>query len=232
MNRCHLLGRLDKAWKDFQESYAGLSDSQLLAPGATGAWSVRDIVAHVTTWEQEALKHLPLILKGERPPRYSVMYGGIDPFHARTTEEKKRLSLHEVLRQMTDIHGGLIDFIKAVPEDQFQGETRFRHRLRLDTYSHYSRHARAIRKWLGERLVTIGMTQGDQVKHRQYSQFALLAMANKKDSGYRHIRTAVRELLSAQLDLNNDATDVARLTVLDRVRDALAKLRGINEIPL
>ena len=97
MDRHHLFGRLDKAWKDFQESYAGLSDSQLLVPGVTGAWSVRDIVAHVTTWEEEALKHLPLILKGGRSPRYSAMYGGIDVFNARMTEEKKGLSLPEVL---------------------------------------------------------------------------------------------------------------------------------------
>jgi hypothetical protein len=48
---------------------------------------------------------------------------------------------------MNDIHGRLIDLIEAVPEDQFQGGTRFRHRLRLDTYTHYPKHSRAIQKW-------------------------------------------------------------------------------------
>jgi hypothetical protein len=46
---------VDKAWLDFKESYAGLSDSQILEPGVQGRWSVRDILAHVTTWEEEAL---------------------------------------------------------------------------------------------------------------------------------------------------------------------------------
>lgn len=147
MDRRQLLKRLDKAWQDFQGSHAGLTDSQLMKPGVTGAWSVRDILAHVTTWEEEALKHLPLVLKGGKPPRYSVTYGGIDAFNARMTEEKKHLSLREVLRQMRDIHQQLIDYIESVPEQQFHGETRFRHRLRLDTYSHYPKHARAIRKW-------------------------------------------------------------------------------------
>jgi hypothetical protein len=36
----------------------------MMEPGVTGAWSVRDTLAHVTSWEEEALKHLPLILKG------------------------------------------------------------------------------------------------------------------------------------------------------------------------
>src|SRR5438132_14252017 len=84
-----LLERLDTAWMAFKESYAGLTDAQLLEPGVTGAWSVRDIIAHVTTWEEEALKHLPLIITGGRPPRYSTAYGGIDACNAPTTGQRR-----------------------------------------------------------------------------------------------------------------------------------------------
>jgi len=151
MDRQQLLKRLDKAWEAFKQSYAGLSDPELMEPGVSGAWSVRDIIAHVTWWEEEALMHLPLILKGGKPPRYSVTYGGIDAFNAQMTEQKRSLSLSEVLRQRDDTHHRLIDFIQIVPEDQFIRETRFRHRLRLDTYSHYPKHTRAIRKWREQR---------------------------------------------------------------------------------
>ena len=113
---------------------------------------MRDIVAHVTTWEEEALKHLPLVLKGGRPPRYSVKYGGIDAFNALMTDQKKHLSLSEVLRQMDATHRRLVNYIEGVPEHEFREETRFRHRLRLDTYSHYSIHARAIRKWVEKQV--------------------------------------------------------------------------------
>src|SRR5438094_3775049 len=90
-----LLKRLDQAWAAFQQSYAGLSDEELMEAGVTGAWSVRDIIAHVTWWEEEALTHLPLILAGGKPPRYSVTHGGIDAFNARMTAQKKDLSLAE-----------------------------------------------------------------------------------------------------------------------------------------
>src|SRR5690349_20548601 len=115
MDRRQVLKRLDKAWAVLNESYAGLSDVQLMEPGVTGAWSVRDILAHVTTWEEEALKHLPLILKGGRPPRYSVQYGGIDAFNARMTEQKRNLSLSEVCAQFVATHGRLVDFIQSAP---------------------------------------------------------------------------------------------------------------------
>jgi hypothetical protein len=148
MDRQQLLKQIDKTWVDLQESYAGLSDAQLTEPGAMGDWSVKDILAHVTTWEEEAIKYLPLILQGGRPPRYSIEYHGIDAFNALRTEQKRRFSLSEVLRQLEETHCRLIDYLQSVPEEQFTRETRFRRRLRLDTYSHYPLHAQAIREWL------------------------------------------------------------------------------------
>jgi hypothetical protein len=147
MDRRRLLRRLDAAWAAFQESYAGLSDAQLLEPSVTGDWSVRDILAHVSTWEEEALTHLPLILEGGTPPRYSVTYGGIDAFNARMTKENAHLSLAAVRRQLDETHRRLIDFIQKAPEGQPSREARFRRRLRLDTYGHYPLHAEAIRGW-------------------------------------------------------------------------------------
>ena len=151
LDRSQLLKRLDRAWEALKASYVGLSDSELLEPGVTGTWSVRDIIAHVTCWEEEALTHLPLILAGGTPPRYSVTYGGIDAFNAQMTAQKRVLSLSEVLRQRDETHRRLIDFLQSVPQDQIARETRFRRRLRLDTYSHYPKHAEAIRQWREQR---------------------------------------------------------------------------------
>ena len=146
MDRNQLLERLDGAWRAFRESYAGLSAARLTEPGVVGDWSVREVIAHVTTWEEEALAYLPLILAGGRPPRY-VRYGGIDAFNAQMREAKRALSTAEALRQLEETHRRLTDFLGSVPEDELAGETRFRRRLRLDTYGHYGEHARAIREW-------------------------------------------------------------------------------------
>jgi hypothetical protein len=52
-----------------------------------------------------------------------------------------------VLEQLDETHHRLIDYIQSVPEEQFTQETRFRRRLRLDTYSHYPEHTKAILEW-------------------------------------------------------------------------------------
>jgi hypothetical protein len=157
MIRHQLLKRLDREWRAFTESYAGLSEAELIEPGVTGAWSVRDIIAHVTTWEEEALNHLPSILDGHRPPRYSVTYGGIDAFNALMTRKKTGLSLSEVFRQQEEIHRRVIDAIERAPETQLISKTRFRCRLRLDTYGHYRTHTQAIRRWREPRNHTFGV---------------------------------------------------------------------------
>jgi uncharacterized protein (TIGR03083 family) len=142
-----VLEKIEEAWAALNASYAGLSDADLTEPGVTGSWSVRDILAHVTTWEEEALAMLPIILQGDTPPRYKDRYGGIDAFNALRTEQKRSLSPAEVLEQLAETHRRLTDYVQGVPEEQFAQETRFRRRLRLDTYSHYPIHARAIREW-------------------------------------------------------------------------------------
>ena len=145
--RQRLLGQLETTWSAFQDSYAGLPEAVLLEPGVTKAWSVKDIIAHVTTWEEEALKHLPDVLEGRRPPRYSVVYGGIDAFNALMTTKKAALSLAEVLDQQRRVHRRVIKAVEEAPEDALLPDARFRRRLRLDTYGHYPTHTAAIRRW-------------------------------------------------------------------------------------
>ena len=142
-----LFTSLENAWTAFQESFAGLSDKQLLQPGVVGAWSVKDIMAHVTVWENEALTHLPQIAQGGRPPTYAVAHGGIDAFNAKMEQRWRDLSLADVRRQLAETHDRLISYLRSVPPDLLDSKSRFRRRLRLDTYGHYPIHTEHIRTW-------------------------------------------------------------------------------------
>ena len=146
MDRRGLLKRIERAWSDLVDSYAGLPDAWLSEVGVTGDWSVKDLLVHVNTWEEEALTYLPLILRGERPPRY-VRFGGIDSFNALKTVERRSWSPAELGKALAATHDRLIAFVEKAPAAEIVGETRFRRRLRLDTYGHYPEHARSIREW-------------------------------------------------------------------------------------
>lgn len=141
-----LLAQIETAWAAFNASFAGLSVAEMTEPGVVGDWSVKDILAHVNTWEGEALTYLPVIIAGRTPRRY-MTYGGIDAFNALMTEQKRGLALAEARRQLADTHQRLIAYIEGAPVEQFSRQTRARRRLRLDTYAHYPEHARMIQEW-------------------------------------------------------------------------------------
>ena len=95
MSKEQILIRLEQEWKAFLDSLVGLTDNILMESGAVGHWSIRDVMAHIATWEEEALKVLPLILEGKPIPRYTK-YGGIDVFNALEQERKRHLPLELV----------------------------------------------------------------------------------------------------------------------------------------
>lgn len=142
-----MLDKIDTAWTDFHASYAGLSDDELLIPGVTGDWSIRDLIAHVTWWDEEAITYQPMVLEGRTPPRYSVMYGGIDAFNAMKTEEKRGLSLDEVRLEAEETHRRLVGYLRSIQPERLKGNAKFAHRLRLDTYGHYPIHTADISRW-------------------------------------------------------------------------------------
>ena len=148
--RQELLSRIERAWGTLKESYAGSVDRELRSPGVTGDWSVQDILAHVTTWEEEALRYLPRIVEGGTPPRYSTTYGGIDAFNAQmTARQGATCPCPRCWYRSTTCTAGWSPWCRAAPEAEIASDTRFRRRLRLDTYSHYPKHAEAIRAWRG-----------------------------------------------------------------------------------
>lgn len=145
-----VLGQLDAAWSDFHGTYVDLDDEVLLIPGVCGDWSIRDLIAHVTWWDQESIDHLPITLAYGRLPRYSQQYGGIDAFNALKTHEKASLSLDEVRAEAASTHQCLLDYLLGLDAEEWVGNERFRRRLKLDTWSHYPIHAADIRAWRDE----------------------------------------------------------------------------------
>ena len=107
MKRERLFGWLEGEWTRLVESFSGLQDSALNEPGAVGHWSVRDLLGHIATWEEEALIALPVILEGRPLPRYASS-GGIDAFNAREHARKRGSTLAEVKRDLAATHERLI----------------------------------------------------------------------------------------------------------------------------
>ena len=147
MKRERLIERLETRWRELHDAIQGLPRHSLMEPGVVGRWSIRDVLAHISTWEEEAMKALLVILEGGPLPRYSTLYGGIDAFNAQAQERKQDLNLEEVFAELEETHQRLLSLLDGVPDAAFARESRFLRRLRQDTYGHYREHARQILAW-------------------------------------------------------------------------------------
>ena len=146
MNKEQVFGSLQRDWKTFLKSFEGLPVSALLEPNVVGQWSVRDVLAHITTWDEEKLKILLLLLEGKSLHR---RYSSFDAFNAREQERKRYLSLEQVKQELAATHEKLVACLADFPESAYAKGNRLPRSLRL-TRNHYREHAAQITAWRAE----------------------------------------------------------------------------------
>ena len=146
MTKDKLLKLIDQEWSSFITSFEGLDGNALQKTDVVGSWSIRDIMVHITTWEEQALEALPLILSNIPVRRYT-RYGGIDGFNAVEQARKKAHPLSQVKDELSQMHQKLVNYLLTISEDTFKDNKRFTKRLYWDAYGHYREHTKQIISW-------------------------------------------------------------------------------------
>ena len=146
MKKERTLSKLEREWQALFQLWEDLPEDILLLPGAVGHWSTRNVMAHITTWEEEALKFLPVIVKDLPVPKYT-RYGGIDGFNAQEQKRKQHYSLKKAKEELDIVHRHLIDYLKSVQADTFLTNKRFVKRIYYDAYGHYREHRKQVIDW-------------------------------------------------------------------------------------
>ncbi|HEU0002341.1 MAG TPA: DinB family protein [Ktedonobacteraceae bacterium] len=120
----------------------GLSEEQLIAPGAAGKWSVKDLMAHIGHWEQVGLEELQIHLRGERSGKnYRDAVALNDEWEAGL----QALSLQESITMFEAPHYQLFGLLAALPAERWNGYVRAW--VQGATWHHFEEHAEQIRAW-------------------------------------------------------------------------------------
>ena len=67
MNKGELLNKLESSRESFLELIDDLQDDTFEEPGVNGAWSLKDVLVHLTRWEAELVKLLWQVSQGLAP---------------------------------------------------------------------------------------------------------------------------------------------------------------------
>lgn len=153
MDKAKLLASIETKHKQLLETLALVSEEQMLEPHFEGGWSIKDLLAHITFWDEHALSRVEAVLSGITPYH---LEGSTEEINANAFEDRQERSLQEVMVEFHRAYKRLLDKIATLQEEDLTDPKRFawtkglplRRLIRWDTDLHYAEHNRQIRTWL------------------------------------------------------------------------------------
>jgi len=147
-----LLNRAAREYNAFEAAIHGLNEDQLTLVWF-GAWSIRDIVAHISGWHREMGPALERLARGEKPLPDGVSYDDADAWNAKFASAKKDWSAADVLLELDRSHESFMHAAAQMPDERVE-PGRTAHRI-IDSASahHYKEHGEQILAWRRERGV-------------------------------------------------------------------------------
>jgi hypothetical protein len=136
---------------------AGLSEEQICRPGTMERQSIKDLLAHITFWDEVAIANLELMLNGRSDD--IVRPAGDEETSAwndRELQHRRDLSLAEVIGQLESKRQQFISLMEQANDEllsssiqiRWNMETLLAHQLVAeDTYEHDKEHAADIAAW-------------------------------------------------------------------------------------
>jgi hypothetical protein len=131
----------------------------MIEAGAAGTWSVRDLIAHLTSYDRWFVNAAEAQLRGEPPPTDGTEWMDWDERNAIHHQRTLHLSLDEVMADSRQTYDRLLQLVEVLSEEfliepqQPPGMSQpfvVWEQLRGNTYDHYRLHKVDVRAWLGE----------------------------------------------------------------------------------
>lgn len=132
---------------------AGIDQSQMTEPGASGEMSVKDVIAHITWFEREMVNVLnEQALVGS--PLWNLPP---DERNAAIWEEGKERPLSTILTESKQVYAQLITALNNFPHDDLTDASLFRDMppewipwqiIAQNSFEHYQHHSIDIKSWL------------------------------------------------------------------------------------
>ena len=144
MIREDLIRAEDEAWTEFWGVAESLSREQLLQDGYYADWSVKDLLAHVGSWQAEASMMLERIRMGT----YEPWTAQEEAINREWWEIWREIDLDAVLAHLHSSRARMLEEWSWLPEDRLDREAT--EWFEESGPSHYREHLNRLREWTAE----------------------------------------------------------------------------------
>jgi hypothetical protein len=157
MTKEKLLHEIKSARAEWDALMTEIGEARMTEPGATGWWSVKDVMAHLTAYTRWYVDAHDAHLRGEPPPMDGTEQMHFEDKNRTYYERSKDLSLEETIRQSREVHERLVDMVESETEEFLTQPQQFVgvpftmivwHPLRSEVYDHSRTHMQWLREWL------------------------------------------------------------------------------------
>jgi uncharacterized damage-inducible protein DinB len=134
---------------------ARLPARDIVQPRTQDRWSVKDVLAHLMTCDEETVRRFRLIARGRGDRiRWFNSMADADRFNARSVAGTRRLSLRAVLGRMARAHRDLLRWLERLPAESLADPSHAYtvvQWLPAPGWTHEQEHLREVRAWWRER---------------------------------------------------------------------------------
>jgi len=161
MDKQNLLDNIQQesqGWEDFLNE---VGEERMEQPGATGEWSFKDVVAHISAWRSRTLAYLQAARNDQTPSSKFWPAGwdeddddDIEQINHWIHEENCERSLHDVLNESRQQFRHMRELVRSIPEEELFDPDRFdwmegRALASILDFNHFhEEHEPTLRAWL------------------------------------------------------------------------------------
>ena len=161
MDKEGILLRIQTERRWLEKNLASLNDKEMIEPGVTGDWSVKDILAHLVDWEQRFLGWYQAGLRGEIPqtPAPGITWKELDKLNQMIFAQYENQPLAEVKAEFQASYQQVLQTVKAIAHDDifpvgrfaWTGKSNLAAYILANTTNHYRWAKTQIRRWMHTR---------------------------------------------------------------------------------
>jgi uncharacterized protein (TIGR03083 family) len=159
ITKASLLHELRAARAEWDELLAEVGEERMTEPGAAGDWSVKDVIAHLTSYSRWFVNASEAHFRGELPPLDGTEDMDFEQRNLFFHQQTRDRPLADLQAESQQVFSRLLEVVEAHSQEfltqpqQFEGVPEpvlVWKMLEGDNYEHYREHMRSIRAWLAQ----------------------------------------------------------------------------------
>lgn len=150
MDKDGLLRRMKTSYERVEAVVDTLTPQQWVAPRELGAWSARDVVAHLTYWLDRLIEEVDAVglQKPPKEPTIGLSDADVADANARAAEAHRDDTPHQALGAFRRSYAQLVDMLQPLSWDdlatvgrfEWLGQTPLWRVVAEDTWEHFDEH--------------------------------------------------------------------------------------------